>query len=105
MSALMAHYEKSASGMAFVDVVFPAFLFIVGMSIPFALGSRIRKGIAVWKIVVDIVLRTLCLLLLGVFMVNEPSGSKSMGWPDGLWSTLMYIFAILAFCSFTRRNP
>ena len=30
------------SGMTFVDLVFPAFLFIVGMSIPCALGARLR---------------------------------------------------------------
>jgi heparan-alpha-glucosaminide N-acetyltransferase len=43
----MAHFSdrhKEGSGMTFVDLVFPAFLFIVGMSIPFALGSRLNKG-------------------------------------------------------------
>ncbi len=30
-----------ADGMTFVDVVFPAFLFIVGMSIPQSLGKRL----------------------------------------------------------------
>src|SRR5262245_178926 len=32
------------SGMTFVDVVFPAFLFIVGLSIPVALEGRRAKG-------------------------------------------------------------
>src|SRR5207248_5162486 len=32
------------SGMTFVDVVFPAFLFIVGMSIPIAIENRRAKG-------------------------------------------------------------
>src|SRR5262245_10607466 len=35
----MVHYSdrhRGGSGMTFVDLVFPAFLFIVGMSIPFA---------------------------------------------------------------------
>ena len=43
----MAHFSdrhKDGSGMTFVDLVFPAFLFIVGMSIPFALGPRLKKG-------------------------------------------------------------
>lgn len=99
----LKHYERTASGMTFVDVVFPAFLFIVGMSIPFALGSRIQKGVALWKIGVDVLLRTLSLLLLGVFMVNDSFAfdSRSMGWPPSLWSTLMYTSAILAFCSFS----
>src|SRR5215831_10116467 len=43
--AWMKHIQPSDSdGMTFVDVVFPAFLFIVGMSIPFAIGRRLERG-------------------------------------------------------------
>src|SRR5262245_47490510 len=43
--AWMKHIEPHlADGMTFVDVVYPAFLFIVGMSIPWALGRRLEKG-------------------------------------------------------------
>src|SRR6202012_1099137 len=31
------------NGMTFVDLVFPGFLFIVGLSIPFALGRRLKE--------------------------------------------------------------
>jgi hypothetical protein len=40
----MVHFSDrhpKGSGMTFVDLVFPAFLFLVGMSVPFALGARI----------------------------------------------------------------
>lgn len=57
---------------------------------------------AVWKIGVDVLVRTLSLLMLGVFMVNDAFDSKSMGWPDSLWSTLMFVFAILAFCTYSH---
>src|SRR5436853_5141755 len=43
-------HRDGVSGMTFVDLVFPAFLFIVGMSIPFALRSRLNRGEAWWKI-------------------------------------------------------
>ena len=36
--------------MTFVDVVFPAFLFIVGISIPFAIGRRLEKGEPLGKV-------------------------------------------------------
>src|SRR5437763_16625032 len=57
----MKHFSDSfkGSGMTFVDLVFPAFLFIVGMSIPFALGSRIARGDPIWKILGHILIRTL----------------------------------------------
>src|SRR3954470_14437316 len=53
----MRHFHGK-SGMTFVDLVFPAFLFIVGMSIPFALGARMAKGEPVWKIIIHILTRT-----------------------------------------------
>src|SRR4051794_17383706 len=49
----MVHFSerhRGGSGMTFVDLVFPAFLFLVGMSIPLALGSRLQKGEPVWKV-------------------------------------------------------
>ena len=42
----MVHFSDrhhGGSGMTFVDLVFPAFLFLVGMSIPMALGARLAK--------------------------------------------------------------
>jgi predicted acyltransferase len=98
----MKHFHGK-SGMTFVDVVFPAFLFIVGMSIPFALGSRLNQGEPVWKTLLHVVIRTVSLLWVGILMVNETPDSEKMGWSGALWSTLMYFSAILAFCIVTPR--
>jgi heparan-alpha-glucosaminide N-acetyltransferase len=98
----MVHFSdrhRGGSGMTFVDLVFPAFLFIVGMSIPFALGSRVNNGEPPWKTLLHIVVRTLSLLFIGILMVNESPNSDKMGWSATLWSTLMYLSAIFAFCS------
>ncbi|HUB68415.1 MAG TPA: DUF5009 domain-containing protein [Candidatus Methylacidiphilales bacterium] len=95
--AWMKHFGKG-DGMTFVDLVFPAFLFIVGMSIPFALGSRLTKGEPVWRVLLHVVTRTLALLFLGILMVNESPSSKAMGWSATLWVALMYLSAMLAFC-------
>src|SRR5664280_792831 len=62
--AWMKHFHGK-SGMTFVDLVFPAFLFIVGMSIPFGLGSRLNKGEPLWKIILHVAVRTLSLLFIG----------------------------------------
>ncbi len=99
----MKHFHGK-SGMTFVDLVFPAFLFIVGMSIPFGLGARLIKGEALWRIVLHILTRTLALLAIGIMMVNETPDSKVMGWSAALWSTLMFLFAILAFCTICPRS-
>src|ERR1700722_12009492 len=98
----MVHFSdrhRTGSGMTFVDLVFPGFLFIVGMSIPLALGSRLNKGEPVGKIFLHVVTRTLCLLLIGIVMVHERPNSEALGWSSELWSYLMFTSAIFAFCS------
>ena len=94
--AWMKHISPgSADGMTFVDVVFPAFLFIVGMSIPLALRNRIAKGDAAWKLTLHAIVRAATLLILGVFMVNMESREHA-GWRAGLWPALVYLAAIAA---------
>ena len=64
------HKAASVDGMGLADVVFPAFLFIVGLSIPYAIRSRIKKGDSRIQVLRHIIERTLALLIMGVFMVN-----------------------------------
>src|SRR6476620_6310403 len=70
----MKHMPADADAMSFVDVVFPAFLFIVGMSIPFATNKRLAKGDGFFKLQEHILFRTLGLLVLGFFLVNAEGG-------------------------------
>ncbi len=103
----MVHFSdrhRRGSGMTFVDLVFPGFLFIVGLSIPFALGSRLKKGEPLWKILLHVVIRTVSLLAIGILMVNETPDSEQMGWSGELWCTLMYLSAIFAFCTIAPRG-
>src|SRR5207247_10473636 len=60
----MVHYSDRhrGSGMTFVDLVFPAFLFIVGLSIPFGLRDRVGQGERLWSILSIVVLRPECAL-------------------------------------------
>jgi heparan-alpha-glucosaminide N-acetyltransferase len=98
--AWMRHY-RGPSGMTFVDLVFPAFLFVMGMSVPVALSARLTRGEPLWKCLLHIVVRTLSLLLIGVMIVNGSPDSQTMGWSATLWSVLMFASAILAFSSLT----
>jgi predicted acyltransferase len=93
----MRHYPPDGNSMTFVDVVFPAFLFIVGMSIPLALGRRLDRGESVGKTLLHVLTRALSLLFVGVIMVNESPDAGAMGWSPALWSVLMFLSAILAF--------
>src|SRR6476469_2935951 len=75
ISPWMKHMPADTDAMSFVDVVFPGFLFIVGMAIPFAINSRLAKGESFPQLQQHILFRTLGLLVLGVFMVNAEGGN------------------------------
>lgn len=47
----LEHTAAKDDGMGLADTVFPAFLFIVGMSIPYAISNRIKKGDTLWQLV------------------------------------------------------
>ena len=92
--------------MTFVDIVFPAFLFIVGMSLPFAINNRLAKGDSFWKLQGHILWRTMGLLVLGVFMVNAEGGynEEAMGMSIAVWSLLFYLCAILVWNVYRFKN-
>ncbi len=56
------------------DAIFPFFLFIVGVAIPFALGKRMEKGEEHSKIILQIIRRSITLYLLGFILAISPFG-------------------------------
>jgi len=66
----LEHTAANDDGMGLADVVFPAFLFIVGLSIPFAVQNRLSKGEGTTRIAVHILLRSVALIVMGLFHVN-----------------------------------
>jgi len=88
--AWLGHKAAHVDGMGLADVVFPAFLFIVGLSVPHAIRARFRKGDSKWQVLKHILERTLALLIMGVFMVNlENIDSDKLLFSRYLWQILM----------------
>ncbi|MFT3946659.1 MAG: DUF5009 domain-containing protein [Agriterribacter sp.] len=105
--AWMKHVAADADAMTFVDVVFPAFLFIAGMSIPFAMNRRLQKGDDFLQIQWHVIWRTLGLLVLGVFMVNgegDNLNEKATGMSRSLWLLLFYTCIILVWNIYTFKR-
>jgi heparan-alpha-glucosaminide N-acetyltransferase len=100
----MKHLPADVDGMTFVDLVFPAFLFIVGMSIPFAIQARANKGDSALEIFKHIALRSLGLIIIGVFMVSTISGydAEAMAISLPLWTLLMYVYVLLIWSNYPK---
>lgn len=83
-----AAYDEDMLGLS--DIVFPCFLFAVGMSIPYALENSFSKGKTGVQIAGHILTRTLALLIMGVFLVNTEGGcSPEMGISGPVYKLLL----------------
>ena len=60
----MSHVDWN--GLAIMDMVFPVFLFIAGLSYPFSYASQVEKGRTSWQIHRKIFVRCLALIALGI---------------------------------------
>lgn len=101
----LKHYPEDQSGMTVVDWVFGGFLFVVGMSIPLAMGARRARGESALRIIGHVLVRTISLIALGILMVNMPADAAAMGWPKHLWEVLVLACAIAAWNSPPRDAP
>lgn len=67
----MEHAKRGVDFMGLADFVYPAFLFCVGMSVPYAIENRYRKGYSGESTMGHILLRVLSLLIMGAFLGNS----------------------------------
>jgi predicted acyltransferase len=96
--AWLGHMKADFDGMGLADWVFPGFLFIVGMAIPFAISGRLKKGDSIPKILMHILTRTVSLLIIGVLMLNTGRvNPETTGMSENLWALLMYISVFLVW--------
>ncbi len=87
----LGHAKADFDGMGLADWVFPGFLFMVGMAIPFSIGNRISKGENTYSISRHIFIRTISLLIIGVLMLNTGRVNPELsGMSRDLWAILMY---------------
>jgi len=95
--AFLLHKTAADDGMTLTDTVFPAFLFIVGMAIPFALGGRLRRGETKAAVFRHVLARAFALLVVGVFMVNAEESAPGGPLSPALWNVLMTLGVALVF--------
>jgi predicted acyltransferase len=90
-------------GFHFYDLIFPLFLFIVGVSLVFSLARKKKAGRG--AMIAQIARRSVLLFLLGIFY----SGGLSSAWPNvrlmGVLNriALAYLFSALLFIFFKPR--
>lgn len=101
----LQHAKADMDTFTLTDVVFPGFLFIVGVAIPLSLEKRLALGEPLGKILRRIVLRTAGLLFLGVLFVNENRYSEeATGMSRDLWYFLALLATVMLWMSYPRTE-
>lgn len=98
------HMDPNVSGMTYVDVVFPAFLLVLGMSIPLAIRRRLEQGEPMSRLWGHILMRSLSLVVLGLVLANAHGADPAAtGLPRGWWAALALLGAILFWLVYPER--
>ncbi|MGA7521259.1 MAG: DUF5009 domain-containing protein [Acidobacteriaceae bacterium] len=96
------HMPANVDAMTYVDMVYPAFLFIVGMSLPLAVRQRLRRNPSVGGLWLHVTLRSAALLALGLILANvDHCDSARMHLSPEVWALLGLGGAILLWNVYT----
>jgi predicted acyltransferase len=94
------HVNAHTDGLGFADTIFPSFLFIVGLSIPFALNKRMQSGENKFSIALHIILRSLALIIMGTFHVNLENYSEAAILPEAVFEIIITLAFFLIWLDY-----
>jgi heparan-alpha-glucosaminide N-acetyltransferase len=94
-------HPSNADGMTLADLVFPWFLFIVGVSVPLAFERARALGTPRSKQVGHILIRTASLLFMGVVVMNSQEDTSKNA---QFWRTIAFTSMILAWSSLPAKG-
>ena len=90
------HMKANIDAMTYVDMVFPFFLFIVGLSMPLAIAGRLRRNPSLPALWMHVALRVAALMTIGLVLANAEQGDPSrMILRPAVWAIVAVIGAAL----------
>jgi len=103
MPKWLLHAEANEDYLGFSDIIFPAFLFIVGLSIPLAIQARQIKGETDKNTFFHVISRAASLLIMGFFHVNLSSYNHSLALlPKPVWQILITVSFFLIWLDYRQ---
>ena len=97
------HVSESADGLGLADTIFPAFLFIVGLAIPFAFHNRLKKGDT--KLVIRIITRSFARILIGFYHANmETYDEVAAILPKPVFESLLKFGFFFVFLDYSKNT-
>jgi heparan-alpha-glucosaminide N-acetyltransferase len=92
-------------GMGLADWIFPAFLFVIGMAIPFSLNKIFSEGKDTFSVAKHIIGKSISLLVIGVLMLNSQRVDPDItGMSKYIWTMFMYVGIFLVWNRYTEND-
>ena len=99
---MLGHHQSHVEwvGCALHDLIQPSFTFLVGVSLPFSLASRRRRGQSLWRMAVHALWRSIVLVLLGIFLRSLGHAQTNFTFEDtltqiGLGYFVLFVVSLL----------
>lgn len=100
----MHHAATFEDMMGLSDIVFPLFLIIMGMAIPYAIDSKEEKS-GGRAVVAHILSRTVALLVMGAFICNAEYGiSAASGYSGAVYNIIMVVGFFLVWNKYPQTQ-
>ena len=99
------HMPSKQNGMTYVDVVFPAFLFVLGVTIPIAVERRIARGEPALRLWWHVVTRAFSLVVLGIILANARKSDPHLtGLQPETWAAVALAGAMLFWLVYPKES-
>jgi heparan-alpha-glucosaminide N-acetyltransferase len=99
------HAHGNQDLMTYVDMVFPFFLFIVGMSMPLSVEQRLKRNGSIASLWLHVIVRSFSLLVLGLILANaEKVDPARTGMSGSVWGLLGLIGAALYLNAYPKSE-
>lgn len=90
------HAPANVDVMTYVDMVFPFFLFILGVSMPIAVAQRLKRNRSQPQLWMHILVRSMSLIVIGYILANaDLADAHFMLFGGGAWGSLALLSAAL----------
>lgn len=90
------HAKAQWNAMTYVDMVYPFFLFIVGLAIPLAIRARLKKNPSIPALWLHVLLRSASLIVLGLILANADKVDPTRtGLSGSAWGLIALLGGVL----------
>jgi heparan-alpha-glucosaminide N-acetyltransferase len=97
--------QAPAIAVILAGIIFPALIFLIGMTIPFSITKKINEGLTIHEILRHLFARSIILITVGVLMVNTSRVEPELtGLNKFLWSILLFAGIFLTWNKYPEKE-